>query len=378
MSTLRKCIALIPWLVVCPAFAEVENVFVDTWTAELNSKDAARAALAADRLGNLKEKAAPAIPALIKALADTPVPTIRLALCTKLFATMPPTHWSTSANRLCPPIDRTGAGKRQRPAVSHLEKPRTNRPASRKGHSQVESNCRRRCIRKRSLLRVRRLGQYPAPDPELVAFASSQLNDKSPGMRSLAIGLLGKSGKDAIPCIDQLIRLLADPDNRAEAISADAADLRAVRADAADTLGQIGPPAAAAVPRLTKMLTDDKEAVPRAAAAIAPIRIDEKNSSAAFGTLHEMLVDKTENSDENIAAASALAELGPQAKRALPALTKLLQHENEYVRLEAFDAIAEIGGKDAIPLLEITLKDKEEFVREWAQETIDELKGTPK
>ena len=71
MSTLRKCIALIPWLVVCPAFAEVENVFVDTWTAELNSKDAARAALAADRLGNLKEKAAPAIPALIKALADT-------------------------------------------------------------------------------------------------------------------------------------------------------------------------------------------------------------------------------------------------------------------------------------------------------------------
>lgn len=379
MTIARNSVALISWPIICLAFVGAETASVETLTAQLNDKDPARAALAADTLGGLKEKTSPAIAALVKALGDTrrvgysPGP-VHQVVCSNAADALVNIGEPTVPALLTALEKEKDSGVRYRIFQSLG---RIGRPAA-KAIPPLKAIVAGDAPESDRFYAFDALGKIHSPGPELVAFASSQLNDKSPGMRSLAIGILGKSGKDAVPSIDQLIRLLADPDNRAVAISADFVSQRAVRTDAADALGRIGPPATAAAPRLTKMMADDKDAVPRAAAAIALIRIDEKNSSAAFDTLQEMLVDKSAKTDEISAAANALAGLGLQAKRALPALAKLLHHQDEYVRMDALDAIAEIGGKDAIPLLEFSIRDEEEHIRERAQEAIDELKGVSK
>jgi HEAT repeat protein len=212
------------------------------------------------------------------------------------------------------------------------------------------------------------------PGPELVAFASDQLKDESSQFRSTATIALGICGKDASPAVNALINVLTDPADRTHAISNHFFTTRPLRADAAEALGKIGPPAAAAIPRLNKMMLSDNDVIAQTAAAVALARIAPADPTG-LAFLQTLLTDEKSDDHTLETAADALFDLGPAAKGSLRELAKLLRHESWYVRSSVISAIAEIGGKDAIPLLQPALNDKDESTREWARDTIDELQA---
>jgi len=166
----------------------------------------------------------------------------------------------------------------------------------------------------------------------------------------------------------------------------------AKRADAAEELGRIGPPAKAAVPELVKSL-QDRDADVRLAAAGALTCIDPKNpavlpalvaelkggpeqrkAAAEFlGDLGAVGVDsltgalKDPDAGVRWSAAESLGRIGPAAKSAVPALTAAL--EDKEIRSIVADALAGIGpdAKPAIPgLVQIIRNEKEPSLRHTA------------
>jgi HEAT repeat protein len=168
-----------------------------------------------------------------------------------------------------------------------------------------------------------------------------------------------------------------------------------VRADAAERLGQISPPAKAALPDLLRAMKDDDGMV-RVKAADSFSRIDPKNK-AAVSVLIEALKDESgkvrraagevlgdigpgaaeavpalitalKDADANVrwAAAEALRDVGPAAKAAVGPLTEALQ--NPGVRTVAAEALGGIGqeAKAAVPALRKALKDKDTGFRRGA------------
>jgi HEAT repeat protein len=366
--------AIVLLLAVQLLYAQVEKVAVETWIAELSSNDPARAKLAAEMLGGMKAEAAPAIPALVKALSDE-----RVAERNMLFTT-----------RVCDSAFEAlvSIGEPAVPAFLSLletEKDKDRRHRILRSLGQIGGPAAKAIPPLKAIINsdvsererfyaFNALALIHSPGPELVAFALDQLNDKSPNFRYIAIDALGICGKDAAPAVNALINLLSDRASRTHAISNHAFTTRPLRADAAEALGKIGPPAAAAIPRLNKMMLSDKDDFARTAAAVALARINPADP-IGLAFLQSLLTD--EKSDEHTleTAAYALADLGPAAKGSLPALVKLLQHESDDVRWPTIYAIGEIGGKDAIPLLKPALNDKDEFIREQVQDTIEDLQS---
>lgn len=161
------------------------------------------------------------------------------------------------------------------------------------------------------------------------------------------------------------------------------------RADAAEELGRIGPPAKAAVPELVKSL-QDRDADVRLAAAGALASIDPGNPAilpALEGELKagpdqrkstaEILGDlgavgvpglsgalKDPDAGVRWAAAESLGRIGPAAKSAVPALAAAL--EDKEIRSIVADALAGIGpeAKPAVPgLVQIVRNEKEPSLR---------------
>lgn len=101
-------------------------------------------------------------------------------------------------------------------------------------------------------------------------------------------------------------------------------------------------------------------------------------SSAAYDMLAEMkgravpiLIQALENQDRGVrwGAAWVLGEIGPEAKEAVPALSKaLVEDEDAMVRQQAAEALRDIGpaAKEAVPALIQALKDENEDVRMYA------------
>lgn len=164
------------------------------------------------------------------------------------------------------------------------------------------------------------------------------------------------------------------------------------RADAAEELGRIGPPAKSAVPELVKLLKD-RNADVRLASAGALASIDPKNPailSALDGELKagpdqrksaaEILGDlgavgvpaltgalKDADAGVRWAAAESLGRTGPPAKSAVPALAAAL--EDKEIRSIVAEALAGIGpdAKPAVPsLIQIIRKEKEPSLRHTA------------
>ncbi|MDE0311698.1 MAG: HEAT repeat domain-containing protein, partial [Caldilineaceae bacterium] len=111
-----------------------------------------------------------------------------------------------------------------------------------------------------------------------------------------------------------------------------------LRAAAADILGDIGLPAAAAVPHLIDSLEDDAEWVRRnATEALGNIA-----SPEAVNPLTSLLT-KDSCSFVRHNAALSLAKIGPDSKSAHSALKQALQDDNLYVRENARLARARIA-----------------------------------
>ena len=93
------------------------------------------------------------------------------------------------------------------------------------------------------------------------------------------------------------------------------------------------------------------------------------------------MMDQLGNSDPRVvqAASFALGKIGPAAKAAVPALTKLNQSDDELLRLISVWAVLKIGPrtdelvKSSMPILMTALKNSREFVRIEAAMTLGEL-----
>jgi HEAT repeat protein len=112
----------------------------------------------------------------------------------------------------------------------------------------------------------------------------------------------------------------------------------AVRAAAAEALGQIGPAAQPAVSGLLD-LTRDPEVEPRRRAAEALGRVD-RQTSAAAGVLVPLLDDPA--TSVRLAAVQSLGQLGQSARMALPALLQIQNDPDRAIRRAAMVAITAI------------------------------------
>jgi HEAT repeat protein len=161
--------------------------------------------------------------------------------------------------------------------------------------------------------------------------------------------LIGKTnhlvgdGAAAVEEVPELIKALNDENAR-------------VRLEAAEDLGLVGPPAAAAVPALLKLMEPEADPLVRVAAAKAVARIDPKNKTAV-PLLIEALKDKAGKVQKM--AAESLGDLGPESQAAVAALVKAAKDSDPTVSWAAIDALGQIGpgAEAAVPTLIETLKD---------------------
>ena len=182
-------------------------------------------------------------------------------------------------------------------------------------------------------------------------------NEKQQFHAAYALGAIGESA------VGTVIERMASPDpgmrrNAGYALTAiGAASVEAliglvrssnasedVRAGALDILGDIGKPAAAAVPVVAAALSDAALTVRRAAADA----LGTMNGAAtpAAERLGEVLCEDDEWVCRN--AALSLLRMGRSAEPATSALLTALRHENRYVRLKAAHALERIRTPEAL------------------------------
>jgi HEAT repeat protein len=145
------------------------------------------------------------------------------------------------------------------------------------------------------------------------------------------------------------------------------------RFQAACELGDIGPEAKAAAPALASLVNDSSYANSTMAAR-ALIRIGPPAVASVVPLLQDprAAVRKT--------AAEILGRIGPEAKEAVPALTRALTDTDRGVRLQATTALGQIDpGNAAVRAAELiaALKDKDPEVRGTAAESLGQLSPAP-
>jgi HEAT repeat protein len=150
----------------------------------------------------------------------------------------------------------------------------------------------------------------------------------------------GPGGADDVPALAQALKH----------------DDARVRREAAEDLGQIGAPAAAAVPVLLQLVEKDPEPLTRIAAAKAIAGIDPKNETA-IPALVDALKDKAALVRQ--AAAESLGDLGLGGKSVVLALIKTVKDSDALVTWASIDALGQIGPEAAaaVPTLVSALTD---------------------
>jgi hypothetical protein len=128
------------------------------------------------------------------------------------------------------------------------------------------------------------------------------------------------------------------------------------RIDAAETLGETGPVAAAALTSLRTLAEHDADPLVRVAAAKAVGALDPKNDKAV-PRLVEALKDKERKVRKR--AAESLGDLGPAAGPAVAPLIRAAKDSDPTVRWAALDALGQIGpaAEPAVPALVAALDD---------------------
>ena len=156
------------------------------------------------------------------------------------------------------------------------------------------------------------------------------LADPEAMVRLHAATALGMFGPAAGAAVGPLIARLKDDEK-----GADSRSVVYVRAAAARALGKIGPGAKEAVPMLSS-LTTSRDRYTQMDAVVALWRI-ERRASAALPKLIGGL--STIEQDTTWQIFDALAEMGPQAKEAVPAISAHLNSRDPLVRKRAAEAL---------------------------------------
>jgi HEAT repeat protein len=227
--------------------------------------------------------------------------------------------------------------------------------------------------------------------PAVLRFTTQALKGSDQSLAADAAGALwrvDRKNRDAIPTLISILEKSKDV---------------TPRATAAHVLGQIGPPAKAAVPALTRTLQDPFMNV-RLVAAEALWVVDRPDHIAILALI-ELLKDRDEflagqaaltlsragadareaipalkdvlkaNNSVSVSAAEALWKLEPGNKETMPALARALKSGNRLARLGAAEAITRLGAdaREVVPALVETLKDEDETVRESAADALQEI-----
>lgn len=214
---------------------------------------------------------------------------------------------------------------------------------------------------------IRDVGPAAAPAmPALIKLLSAE-NFHTQYWACRSIGKVG--APDALPAVPKLIELLEN-------------GVTSVRGNAAEALGRIGPaagervvapltaatsagslrvregaltglvalgPFAKSAEDVLKTAMNNSKYTPRAKAALAYWRVT-GDAEAAVGPMVAVIADR----DTPWEGAEAIAELGAEAKSAVPGLTSLLADEKYETRMYAAAALGAIGpaAKDALPALQ--------------------------
>jgi HEAT repeat protein len=167
--------------------------------------------------------------------------------------------------------------------------------------------------------------------------------DAEPGVRAQALFALGRLGVNDKVALETIAAGLADKD-----VNVRRAAVRALRAADIDRK--------AVIPLVLKLLDDNDPSV------VMPALYTLAESGAeVVGPLTEAL----EHPEARYWACLVLAEIGPEAKAAVPALVKALADERPEVRLQVAIALGEVGeaAKSAAPALSKLLNDAFPAVR---------------
>lgn len=216
------------------------------------------------------------------------------------------------------------------------------------------------------------------------------LQDAEPAVRAAAAASLVQIGAalaaarepDATanrPVITGLVAALAAALNDAAVV---------VRRRAARGLGQLGPAALGAIPRLIEALQDEDASVAHTAAFALESMVGAKKAAGpatdaapaapSMSPALSTLISGLKHGDASVRwrAAVALGGLGAGAVVAVPDLVDLLDDETEIIRWEAAKALGRMGAsaKDAVPALAATLHGQEDaIVRRSAAEALGRI-----
>ena len=179
------------------------------------------------------------------------------------------------------------------------------------------------------LSKIDNLGRSKTADEATVAKLTKLLEDDSASVRAHAAQALGKIGAPAKSAVEALVKLVADED-------------KIVQREAVEALGHIKPGPDVAIPLFNKLLRE----------ADSDVRLHVMAAMADRGKeVVEPLAKALEDEEAAHWACLVLAEIGPEAADAVPALAKLLETEKSTDRLdlrrEAILALAAIGPKAA-------------------------------
>ena len=210
------------------------------------------------------------------------------------------------------------------------------------------------------------------------------LKSEEEAVRYRAAKLLARAGRSAAPAVAKLTELLNDPNGQVQLAAVEA--LAAIGPDAKDAvielgkkvevedplmaraaaiaLRNLGPAAAPAIPSLCKALdSNDHGVCLEAANAIAAVGAD---GVGAVEAIVKHLNDDASRREERLALLNALTAIGPPAKDAIPAVSKLVGMKSDStIRGSAAETLAVIGigNPEAIKKLGEALKDSQMSVR---------------
>jgi HEAT repeat protein len=192
------------------------------------------------------------------------------------------------------------------------------------------------------------------PNAKSIVPGLVSLLDTPPGESARIRALLATLGPVAVP---QLTAALQDKEPK-------------IRQAAIEMLGLIGPVARSAAPAVAAAIKDKTPNV-ALAAAIALTRLDPTRARDADAV--PLLADAL----DHLPSLRALADIGPDARAAVPALVAALKHKDKAVRDGARRALACIGTP-AVPALIDALKDNTENVAGLAAQTLGSILPRPK
>jgi HEAT repeat protein len=186
------------------------------------------------------------------------------------------------------------------------------------------------------------------------------LGDTSKLVRHRAAQTLAQIGVPAAPATQALAALAHDEDEE-------------VRQQAAETLGKIGGPADVTIATLQDLLEDPMPAV--RVAALKSLGQRRQEATAAVPLVLPLIHDRDESVRE--AASGALSQIGPLDRQAVAQLIADLKNQDNLVRVQAAEAIGAIGpaAAAAVPVLAQALRDPNDRVRARAAWALGRMQG---